>query len=282
MKNIKISILFIAIISMASFSSCKKKGCTDPAACNYNEKAKNDDGSCDYECIFQEHKSMALVTKMTATWCGPCGSWGWITNEELIDQLGGKAVVMSLYYPQGLNNPTASEWIADFNTLGTPNWAVNGRNRTVYSSTGGIFTSTTKSNCVNASDSTYSASPEAQAIYGAFTTEGSTITVNTLTQFYGSPSGEYYLGAYIVENGVIADQAGDAGTNASHPYVLRGSMDGNPYGTLLVNGSTGTETMENTFSMTMESGWVPENINVALVIWKKVGGSYTFINAFTK
>ena len=281
MKNIKISLLLIAIISMASFSSCKKKGCTDPVACNYNEKAKNDDGNCDYECIFEANKSMALVTKMTATWCGPCGGWGWTTNEEIIDELGGKAVVMSLYQPSSLNNPTATEWIADFNTQGTPNWAVNGNNRTAYSPTGGIYTSTTKSNCVNASDSTYSASPEAQAIYGAFTTEGSSITVNTLTQFYGSPSGEYYLGAYIVENGVIADQSGDAGPNASHPYVLRGSMDGNSYGTLLVNGSTGTELMENTFSMTMETEWVTENISVALVIWKKVGGSYTFVNAFT-
>lgn len=28
--------------------SCKKKGCMDPLANNYNEKAKKDDGSCDY------------------------------------------------------------------------------------------------------------------------------------------------------------------------------------------------------------------------------------------
>jgi hypothetical protein len=28
--------------------SCKKKGCTDPVATNYNEKAKVDDGTCEY------------------------------------------------------------------------------------------------------------------------------------------------------------------------------------------------------------------------------------------
>lgn len=29
-------------------TSCKKKGCTDPTAKNYNEKAKKDDGTCEY------------------------------------------------------------------------------------------------------------------------------------------------------------------------------------------------------------------------------------------
>lgn len=31
-----------------SFSSCQKKGCTDPTALNYSETAKKDDGSCVY------------------------------------------------------------------------------------------------------------------------------------------------------------------------------------------------------------------------------------------
>lgn len=43
----KIGILFLAFITIIGFS-CKKEGCTDPDALNYNAEAKKDDGSCTY------------------------------------------------------------------------------------------------------------------------------------------------------------------------------------------------------------------------------------------
>jgi hypothetical protein len=39
----------VAVTIALSFSSCRKKGCTDPDALNYSEEAKKDDGSCFYE-----------------------------------------------------------------------------------------------------------------------------------------------------------------------------------------------------------------------------------------
>jgi hypothetical protein len=45
----KLSILLIiSSLFLSSFTSCKKKGCTDPLAENYSEKAKKDDGSCTF------------------------------------------------------------------------------------------------------------------------------------------------------------------------------------------------------------------------------------------
>ena len=43
MKTNYIIISFL-LIAIAVTPSCKKKGCTDPSATNYNNKAKKDDG----------------------------------------------------------------------------------------------------------------------------------------------------------------------------------------------------------------------------------------------
>jgi hypothetical protein len=41
-------LLFILLLTPIALISCKKKGCIDELANNYEEKAKTDDGSCTY------------------------------------------------------------------------------------------------------------------------------------------------------------------------------------------------------------------------------------------
>lgn len=41
----------VGLMGVSSLSSCKKEGCTDPKATNFDEKAKEDDGSCEYDTV---------------------------------------------------------------------------------------------------------------------------------------------------------------------------------------------------------------------------------------
>jgi hypothetical protein len=59
--NRKIAYLLLIIIFSTCFISCKKKGCTDPLANNYDPKAKKDNETCIYE-VFDKQAMLDNIT----------------------------------------------------------------------------------------------------------------------------------------------------------------------------------------------------------------------------
>ena len=43
-----------------------------------------------------------LLTKVTATWCPSCGSWGWSFFEDIIEDNTGKATFMGAHHSGNL------------------------------------------------------------------------------------------------------------------------------------------------------------------------------------
>ncbi len=56
------SILFV-VITVTLFSSCRKEGCMNPTAINFDEKAKVSDGSCEFDTEPENNKAVVSLVK---------------------------------------------------------------------------------------------------------------------------------------------------------------------------------------------------------------------------
>ena len=52
-----LKVFFLPLCLILVFSSCKKQGCTDPNAINYNSSANQDNGNCTYSLMDIEGNS---------------------------------------------------------------------------------------------------------------------------------------------------------------------------------------------------------------------------------
>ena len=57
----------MSLLVLPLIFSCKKQGCTDPIAINYNEHAEKDDGSCNYDYEYPNRLPTIIDTDMTLT-----------------------------------------------------------------------------------------------------------------------------------------------------------------------------------------------------------------------
>jgi hypothetical protein len=226
------------------------------------------------------NKNLGIINKTTATWCGPCGSWGWTLFEDIIADNHANAICMGTYGDNAsdLYNQTADDFKMDFApTAGWPAFCAVGLNRTEYAAGGGIYPSITRTNVKTSIDSFINTPVLASTGY-TYTINGNSININTTTKFWAANNGDFYVNVYFVEDGVMNVQNGQTGTVAHHD-VLRGGITGT-WGQNLINGAiTANQTFNKSFSYTIPAGWDKSKLKVVTMIWKKNGSDYMFINA---
>lgn len=219
-----------------------------------------------------EKKSRAVVFKFTETWCGPCGSWGWETAEQTISQLGDKGYyigVMGSSSPSSMNANCYSAFESNYPLQGYPTFVVkedlNSQTAPQVMALVNTFAATTPV-----------ASPAAK-----YTISGTTLNVTAKAKFWAATTGEYYMTAFVVEDGVQAAQNGQSGT-VGHHHLMRGSMSAtfSPWGEMLATGSIANNAEYNkTYSIAIKPEWKKEKLEVYMVIFKKNGNQYEFVNS---
>lgn len=235
-----------------------------------------------------EKKSLALVHKITATWCGPCGSWGWDLADEIKTATSAKALYWNLYASSSPSmdntdfyNTTAGTIAQQITFGGYPDFGVNAIEKTsANTSGGGINPAGIKTDCIAAVDAFAATVPVASPA-SDMSSKGDSIIVNAKVQFWAAASGEYYLASYIVEEGALHIQNGQTGAVAHHG-VLRTSMSaGSAWGEQIATGSIpANQTYTKVFKFKVtDAKWDKAKFKIYNVIWKKEGSVYKYVNA---
>ena len=267
----KVSYLVLAAITLTSvFTACKKTE-TPPAAAGIN--------------VVQVQN--AIVVEPTATWCGPCGTYGKPATDlalqdnskafgiyahlkapasDLGSQLGQDLAVM-----YGAANATGTSYSIPKIAVGNNvtgayadiNYTANILKGWINTLTSGVSKANTK---IDASIS------------------GTTLTVKTNTKFFakGDDSFTYKIALYVTEDGISNRQATSSGyQNMTHNHVARALMSGSASGdNLLASGlPTAGQIVAKDYTLNLDAAWNKANLSVIAVIWKQKGTALTFVNA---
>ena len=260
-------IFLLAIVSVAVLSSCKKEGCTDPMSLNYDPDAGKDDGSC--VSVSAQHK--ALLTDITATWCGPCGSWGAPEFNAAVEANHDNAVPMALHASSSgdpMYNQTAYAIANGMGFGGYPTLSVDLE--------GDYWNAASLTSAIQA----VNASPTVGGSVASMRVNGGTLEIDAMASFFETTTGEFYLGVYIMENGIIYDQAGTTETNDVHDHVLRGSATTGAWGEMISSGEVNSgDSFKKSYSVTADPSWNTDELYVATILWRKSGADYIVVNA---
>ncbi len=224
-------------------------------------------------------QNMSAMGKVTATWCGPCGSWGFPKFAGYETDYAGKAVFMAF----------------------KDNLIPGGRSEDLYSKVGDMFkmdVSGVPTFWVNfkkgASEATavaeHNSSPVIVNSNYDLSVSGNKVNLKTTTKFFKSVEGEYLLAPYMIVDGIVAPQNGhpDTPNTTHHKFVADVAKPTTTstvknWGYKIGSGKIKaghTVTLE--FEADRDPSWNASDISFGLIMVKEQGDSLVFVNAFTK
>jgi hypothetical protein len=227
--------------------------------------------------IAQEAVQNSLVTKVTASWCINCGTWGWMFFENTLEDNGDNATFIAAHYSGDLSTPAGQELADGLGATGQPLFYFGEERLFVSSSNIGTEAAALKA---LVDENTAKTATANTAIVAGDLVDGK-IEMTANTKFFQEAEGEFYLSILLIEDGVVNSQSGQ-GASAVHKNVLRAAATSSVFGDLLAEGVVPADTeFQTDFVFDLDPSWVETNLSVSFILWNKVNGNFEFVNTAT-
>ena len=222
-----------------------------------------------------EEIQRSLITKRTASWCPNCGGWGWNFFEGLLEDNKDKAILIAAHHDGNYETDSGKDITANFGGGYQPRFFLNENDMGANSSSA----STKRAEVKSAVESAFNTAPVAnvgfEPVFGNVT-----LFVDAKVKFFQNAEGDFYLGVYLLEDGVIGYQSGQ-GDNANHKKVFRYSFTDETFGKSIANGQISAGS-EYDLSFDLQIGEVQGyDYEVVGIIWKLENGVYKPFNAWS-
>jgi hypothetical protein len=281
MKTNTIKSIGLAAVVAMSLASCAEltptgttKGCTNPAAANYDPNAGQDNGGC----VVINEVQYSMFYKYTATWCGPCGDWGGPAFVGMCDAHNGDMLAFTLQSSDDFQTTRNSEIFTAFSAKwpygGTPNFQAN--NVSLGTNVAGADPEIAAHNAV---------APEAgigiHYSIGAGTNAGK-LNINVYVKYFKDVNAEYYAGVYILHKNIIHNQNvnGTYDPNYLHHHVMMDHVTG-VFGDVISTGAVGAGKVYH-LGFVYPYTDIPEldlsKMEVVGILWKKNGNNFDLVN----
>ena len=227
--------------------------------------------------IGQEPIQNSLITKVTASWCINCGTWGWEFFENVLEENQNNATFIRAHYSGDLATAAAQDLANGLGANGQPIFYF-GEER-LFVNSGNIATEASALKIMV--DENAAKTPIANTAIIAGDLVDGKIDMTANTKFFQEAEGEFYLSILLLENGVVNPQSGQ-GSNTVHNNILRAAATSNAFGDLLVSGTVDTDTeFQSDFVFDLDPSWNEDNLSVSFILWNKVGDNFEFVNTAT-
>lgn len=261
------------------------------------------------------NKQRSFMAYVTATWCGPCGQYGGPTFKQAITDLGDDALALNIqtgnsqltpyFKKDGVNavdstfiGPVFGQYFATLNVPTTggsfsiPAFSINNN----YMGT----SNTTVDNLKGAVTGNNANSPEV-GVAANMGISGNKLTVKAKAKaFKAIGAGELVWSVAIIETPIVGYQlvGGTADNGYQHKGIVRavigsgGKMfNQNAWNSSIVSGAVAVNAeFDKTFTFDFENytaiptglqkwtSMTTSNTKVAVMVWRKMGTVYTFVN----